>query len=107
MKIIIIFIALVTITINAFAGEAVQPFSAVCKDIETHAFRYATDINGKTISNGFTSGEGEKIGGEWKFKYAGGDHVIIDGNKAATIIATAANGTIILATEGSTNLNYS
>ncbi len=98
----ILFLFMTLVATHVFAGEGIQPFTAVCKDIETHAYRYSTDMDGKVYTNEFESGE--KFGGDWKFNYTGGDHIIIDGNKAATIIGTAASGTIILAIEGSGNV---
>ena len=96
----ILFLFIIFATTNAFPGETSQQFTAVCKDIETHAYRYSTDMNGKVISNEFTSDE--KFGSVWNFKYTGGDNLIIDGKKAV-IIARTADGTILLAINGGAN----
>jgi hypothetical protein len=73
-------------------------FEAVCKDIVTHGFRSATDIQGENLGDSWTTNE--KFNSSWQFSFSPPDKLRID-NKPAFILAQ--NPGLIIAAEAPGN----
>jgi len=73
-------------------GESPNPgFEAVCRDVNTHGYRDATDIHGEKMEESWTTAE--KFDSSWKFKFTPPGQMQVDGKPA--LILTQNPGVII------------
>jgi hypothetical protein len=69
---------------NCFAESINAPFSAVCEDVVTHGYRSHTDLSGNPIPDSWTTDE--HFYSKWKFIYAGGKNILIDGKPGVILL---------------------
>jgi hypothetical protein len=67
---------------NAFSQNNPPTFTALCEDVETHAFRSTILADGKKMMGW---DDDEKFGGTWSFEYRGGEVMIVDGEPLPVI----------------------
>lgn len=54
-------------------------FTAICEDVETHAYRNATDMHGNPMIKSWSTDEMFNM--TWRFRYEGGNDIRIDGDR--------------------------
>lgn len=72
--------ALLFLVVSSSAlADGNPPFSAVCEDVRTHAYRDSTNIAGEPMGDSWSTEE--MFNTSWRFRYEGGDDILIDGER--------------------------
>lgn len=96
-KLIVGFVFIMTATLAC--GAVQNPaFEAVCRDLNTHGYRDATDFHGDHPGGIWTTAE--KFGSTWKFTFTPPDQIRID-DKTAYVLAQ--NPGLLIAAEAPGN----
>lgn len=98
----IIGISLLMLFVIPIHAQVSNPgFNATCKDLNTHGYRAANDLQGNSMPGGWTTSE--KFNSTWQFSFTPPDKLLIDG-KPAYILAQN-TGVIIAAEAPAANSN--